>query len=162
MPHVLVICTANICRSPVVEAILRARLWDAGYGDWQVSSAGTLALPGYPAATESVAVAAARGLDISRHESRRVEEHHLEACTLALCMELGHREALHVEYPAHRHKVRLLTEMVGGYEEVEDPIGGPPEEYERMAREVTDLVDRGLPQIVELALANARRQGVGA
>ena len=46
--RVLVVCTANICRSPAAEQLLRARLRDAGVppGDVVVTSAGTHAVEG--------------------------------------------------------------------------------------------------------------------
>lgn len=162
MPEILVVCTANICRSPVVEAILRARLRERGLADWRVASGGTLALPGYEAAEHSRELLAERRLDISGHRSQRVEERHLAASDLVLCMEWGHREALRIEFPHHRGKIHLLTEMVGDHREVADPIGGPRQGYERMVDEVTELIDQGLPRIVELASAHAAaRQHAG-
>lgn len=47
---VLVVCSANVCRSPVVETLLARRLADAGVpGDVSVQSAGWGAEPGTPA-----------------------------------------------------------------------------------------------------------------
>ena len=158
MPEILVVCTANICRSPVVEAILRARLRERGLDDWRVSSAGTLAVEGFDAAEHSAAVLAERGLDLRGHRSRRAEEPHLAAADLVLCMEWGHKEALQVESPRHRDRIYLLTEMVGDDREVADPIGGPRLGYERMVDEVTELVEAGLPRILELARAGSRRR----
>jgi protein-tyrosine-phosphatase len=153
MPEILVVCTANICRSPVVEAILRARLAARDPSGWRVASAGTMAFPGYGAAEHSTAVMAERGFDLGGHRSQPTDERRLAAADLVLCMEPGHKRALVTEFPHHRHKVWLLTEMVGEEHEVEDPIGGPRAGYERMVDEVMDLIDRGLPRIVELVAA---------
>ena len=161
MPEILVVCTANICRSPVVETILDARLAERGLDGWRVSSAGTRALPGFGAAEHSVAVVAELGLDLREHRSRRAEERHVAAADLVLCMEWGHKEALQVEYPEHRGRIYLLTEMVGEDREVADPIGGPRAGYRRMADEVRGLIEAGLPRIVELVRGNARRRGTG-
>ena len=46
MAHIMVVCTANICRSPVAETLLRDRLEKEGLADWEVSSAGTWAETG--------------------------------------------------------------------------------------------------------------------
>jgi len=43
-PSVLVVCTGNLCRSPLAEALLRRRLQEAGL-DADVASAGTAAPP---------------------------------------------------------------------------------------------------------------------
>ncbi len=160
MPEVLVICTANICRSPVAEAVLRSRLEERGTdlpGDreWRVTSGGTLAFPGYGAAEHSAAVMAELGFDLSGHRSQSVDERRMAAVSLVLCMEPGHKRMLQAEFPHHRHKVYLLTEMVGEERAVEDPIGGPRAGYERMVDEVLELVERGLPRIIELATRGA-------
>ena len=79
MPYIIIVCTANICRSPVAEAVLRQRLEArekaAGSGiRWQVSSAGTWADYGQAASTYSVELMAEQGLDISGHGSQPVEQ----------------------------------------------------------------------------------------
>ncbi len=162
MPEILVVCTANICRSPVVEAVIRDRLEGDGDDGWRVSSAGTLAMAGFGPAEHSAAVAGELGLDIRAHRSQRAEEPQVAAADLVLCMEWGHKEALRIEYPQHRDRIYLLTEMVGDDREVDDPIGGPRFAYQQMVAEVVDLVEAGLPRIVELGRQNAlRRRGGG-
>ena len=159
MPHIVIVCTANICRSPVGEAVLRQRLEArekaAGSGDrWQVSSAGTWADFGQAASTYSVELMAEQGLDISEHGSKPVDQALMNSADLLLCMEIGHAEALRAEFPRLAYKVYLLSEMAGPAYGVSDPYGGPRTEYQRMVTEVSDLIDAGLPRIVELALAN--------
>lgn len=69
--RVLVVCTANVCRSPMGEGLLRHHLGSAG-ADVVVTSAGTHA-SGLP--VDPSAVAALRGfdLDISAHVPRRLD-----------------------------------------------------------------------------------------
>ncbi|NCF68708.1 MAG: low molecular weight protein arginine phosphatase [Chloroflexi bacterium] len=154
MAHILIICTANICRSPVAEALIRDRLQKRGLDDWTVSSAGTWAQIRGGAAENSVLVMAQQGLDISDHQSRMVEESHLEQADLVLCMESGHAEALRTEFSKYAYKVYLLTAMVGQAYSVHDPIGEPLTAYERMAKELADLIDKGMDRIVLLAEEN--------
>ena len=166
MPNIVVVCTANICRSPVGEAVLRqhleARKKAAGSGvHWQVSSAGTWALYGQAASTYSVELMAEQGLDISKHGSQPIDRALLDSADLLLCMETGHAEALRAEFPRQAYKIYLLSEMAGPAYSVSDPYGGPRSEYQRMVNEVGDLIDAGLPRIVELALANERRRWAG-
>ena len=163
MPKIVVVCTANICRSPVGEALLRQRLQaqPAAAGQktpWQVSSAGTWADYGQLASTFSVELMAEQGLDISRHTSRPVDEAMVDDADLLLCMETGHAEALRAEFPGQAYKIYLLTEMAGPAYSVSDPYGGTRGDYQHMVAEVTRLVDAGLPQIMKLALANERRR----
>lgn len=58
LPTVLVVCTGNICRSPLAEALLRTRFAGSGL---RVHSAGTHALPGVPMTDPAQQVARARG-----------------------------------------------------------------------------------------------------
>ncbi|MCY4492357.1 MAG: hypothetical protein OXB92_00685 [Acidimicrobiaceae bacterium] len=75
--RVLVVCTGNICRSPMGEAILRARLGAAGVGA-SVASAGTLGWSQHPATPHAVAVMAEMGFDIGDHVSRRLNSDDLD------------------------------------------------------------------------------------
>lgn len=153
MPNIMIVCTANICRSPVAEAILKDRLKKQGYDDWTVVSAGTWAYPGQRAADMSIRLMAEQGLDILNHTSQVVSDPLLSSMDLVLCMEIGHAEALRVEFPAQREKIHLLSEMSGKHYSVPDPFGGPEAGYERMVEEVAKLIDDGMPRIVELASA---------
>jgi protein-tyrosine phosphatase len=154
MPNILIICTANICRSPVVEVLLRNRLQELGLTDWNVSSAGTWAEYGSRPSEFSAQLMAEQGFDISNHRSRIINEALLAESDLVLCMELGHVEALRAEFRKYGSKIYLLSEMSGRRINVKDPYGGPREEYERMVSEVTDLIDKGLPRAIRAAQAN--------
>jgi len=61
---ILVVCHANICRSPYLEAVLKRAL-----PDLTVTSAGFVG-PGRPVPLFSLAVSARRGLDLSEFRSR--------------------------------------------------------------------------------------------
>ncbi len=75
--RVLVLCTANVCRSPMGEALLQRRCAELGV-DVQVTSAGTQRhdLPVDPVA---VAAMAEQGLDIAAHQPRQLDRALLEA-----------------------------------------------------------------------------------
>jgi protein-tyrosine phosphatase len=158
MTQILIVCTANICRSPVGEALLRDRLQKRGLADWTVHSAGTWANWERGASQFSVDVMAQKKLDISSHISRMVDEQLLARSSLVLCMEQGHVEALKVEFPALANRIYLLSEMIGQQFSVHDPYGGTLAMYQQMADELTMLIGDGLERIIELAGKNERRQ----
>jgi protein-tyrosine phosphatase len=81
---VLVLCTANLCRSPMAAALLARRLIGLGLAV-PVSSAGMFCA-GSPALPEVVSVMAAYGLDISFHRSRKVDAACLRGAGLVLGM----------------------------------------------------------------------------
>ena len=155
MAHILIVCTANICRSPVAMVLLRDRLEGRGLSDWTVSSAGTWAMVQRGAATYSRAAMAQVGLDLDDHVARMVEEAYLRDADLVLCMEEGHVEALQNEFPQYADRVYLISEMAGPGYSVADPYGGQYVEYQRMAAEIAGIIDRGLDRIIALAEQNS-------
>lgn len=68
---VLVVCTANVCRSPMAEALLRHHCEALGV-DAAVTSAGT-GSHGLPVDPAAVTALSERGLDISHHHPRRID-----------------------------------------------------------------------------------------
>lgn len=86
--RLLLVCLGNICRSPMAEGWLRARIAQtpalagriavdsAGLGDWHV---------GGPPDPRAVATAAAHGIDISGQRARRLQAADFRADTLILC-----------------------------------------------------------------------------
>lgn len=66
MKKVLVICTGNIYRSPMVAALLSARLAAAGLAEpVQVTSAGIFAVAGAPADPTVAAVLQEHGINVA-------------------------------------------------------------------------------------------------
>jgi protein-tyrosine-phosphatase len=158
MAHILIVCTANICRSPVAAALIQDRLRKSGRNDWTVRSAGTWAMAQRGAAQNSIEVMKAHGFDITgltSHQARMVEESHVQETDLILCMEIGHVEALQMEFPLQAHKVHLITGMIGKPYDVADPYGGSLHAYEAMYEELVRIIDGGLERIITLAEENA-------
>jgi protein-tyrosine phosphatase len=91
-----VLCTGNICRSPMAEVLFAEAL--AGRGvDARVSSAGLLE-DGRPASEHSVTCMADRGLDLDGHASRVMTPAMLAEADLIVGMERRHvREAAVLE-----------------------------------------------------------------
>jgi protein-tyrosine phosphatase len=91
--RVLLVCTANQCRSPLAGAILSAVAKARGI-DLEIGTAG-LGGDGAPATDVTVAVAEGRGLDLGEHRSRTLTPDVLEDADLILGMERVHaREAV--------------------------------------------------------------------
>jgi protein-tyrosine phosphatase len=108
MTEILVICSGNLCRSPLAEAFLRRRLGERFPGeDVRVRSAGTIAWPGSPATTEGVVVAREHGLDTSTHAATALTGSLVEQADLALAMAAEHLAA--VEELGARHVAKSFT-----------------------------------------------------
>ena len=92
MLELLTVCTGNICRSPLAEALLRERLAPL---DVRVSSAGTRALVGYGMTPEAAQLAADYGVpEVAAHRARFLTEGLLETPDLILAMSREHRRAI--------------------------------------------------------------------
>lgn len=157
--HLLVVCTANICRSPVGEILLRTRLQSADLTGWTVSSAGTWTAEGHSAAPFSIALMAERGLDIRAHRSQPVTEALLQQADLVLCMETDHVKSLVKAFPAYQQKIYTIRQMVDKRGSVRDPYGGSRRQYTRMVTELDGLIEQGFLRIETLARDNYQRRG---
>ena len=85
---ITVVCLGNICRSPIGEAVLRARLADAGLSDRvQVDSAGTGDWHlGHPADPRALAALDAAGYPHD-HVARQIRPHWMDGIDLLLAMD---------------------------------------------------------------------------
>src|SRR3989442_8878821 len=91
MKQILLVCTGNICRSPLAAALLTRALAERGFEGIDVSSAGTGAWDGAPASEGAYLVGLERGLDLSGHRARLLTRELVEAADLILTMARHHR-----------------------------------------------------------------------
>ena len=119
--RVLVVCVGNICRSPMAEALLRARLGHRPRFD--VSSAGVSALVGHPADESAILLMKERGIDISSHRARQLTPLLAAEADLILVMESGHERAVLDIAPQARGKVHRIGRF--GNFDVPDPYRLP-------------------------------------
>lgn len=134
---ILVVCTGNICRSPMGEALLRARMEKLGR-QVEIRSAGVGALSNHGADAPARELMQARGIDLSDHRARQVTPELSRWADLILVMDNGHREALCDIDPTARGKTYLWGHWIG--KEVPDPYQQSQEVY----AQALELIDAGL------------------
>lgn len=105
MKNILFVCTGNTCRSPMAEALLRAKAGDR----FDVRSAGVFAVDGGPAAHEAVQVLSERGIDC-HHQSKKLDEALIRWADVILTMTESHKHAVGVRFPESAGKVYTLKE----------------------------------------------------
>jgi protein arginine phosphatase len=139
--NVLLVCTGNICRSPLAEALLVRALKDRTMDGVTVGSAGTGAWDGAPASEGAYLVGLERGLDLSGHRARLLTRELVEQADLILTMARHHRAR--VDELGGEGRVFVLGEYAGreGDEaEVSDPFGGDLDVYRDTCAELEALV----------------------
>lgn len=135
---ILVVCTANITRSPYVAALLRTLLTKHGSHlrrRISVESAGVNANPNMPALPTMSTIAYTKGLDLQNHRSRILTPEMIREATLILTMEQAHKERILQRHPEMFEKVFLITEYGRGQDRSEvgdviDPTGKDLEEFQ--------------------------------
>ncbi|MPV50602.1 MULTISPECIES: low molecular weight protein-tyrosine-phosphatase [unclassified Pseudactinotalea] len=156
-----VVCTGNICRSPMGEVILReavasagladhVRVVSAGTGDWHV---------GDGADHRAAAVMADHGMSLAEHHAAQFTAADFARVDLVLALDAGHETYLRrlAPSPADRDKVRLLrsfdpVSVADDDLEVADPYFGDRRDFEITYEQLRAAVP-GILEHVRAALA---------
>lgn len=121
---ILIICTANICRSPMAERILRKQLVHK-----KVDSAGVKALVGHAADESAVIISEKNGVSLDGHFGQQFDSNLAKHYDLILVMERNHIEQLGRIAPEARGKAMLLGHWINE-REIPDPYRKSDEAFE--------------------------------
>jgi protein-tyrosine-phosphatase len=148
MPHIVFVCTGNICRSPMAEGVMRHKFKEEGRHDMTVSSMGIHGLNGYSATEYAQKVCVEDGIDISHHKARYLVGDELQMADLILCMETVHKKFIQTFFPWLHKKVFLLgawPEKQTRKSGIKDPMGGSYEKYQKVYNLIKTHIERIIP-----------------
>ncbi|MGD9364099.1 MAG: low molecular weight protein-tyrosine-phosphatase [Desulfobacteraceae bacterium] len=132
MFKVLMVCTGNICRSPMAAGLLNHYLPVDLKSRVEVSSAGTHALHGHHAESHALKAMDRIGIDIHHHRARQVTSAIARESDLILTMEAAHVRKVNGLLVWKHKKPIMISEfnMQTPAHDIADPYGGPFSAYE--------------------------------
>jgi protein-tyrosine phosphatase len=141
--RIAMVCSGNICRSPIAEVVLRRLAEQAGLGDrLAVESAGTGTWHvEEPADPRAVSVLREHGYDGSAHRAQGFDPAWFTDRDLVVAMDRGHQRELRAlaPDPAARDRIRLLRSFDPAAPpdaEVADPYFGDARDFDTVLEQV--------------------------
>jgi low molecular weight protein-tyrosine phosphatase len=134
--RVEIVCSGNICRSPIGEVVLRAKLAEAGIDDVEVTSSGTGGWhAGDPMDPRAAAALRRRGYDGSAHRAREFRPGWFAERDLVLAMDSGHLSAL-----ARRGGAAVPIQLFADVD-VPDPYYGDDDGFDDVLMQIEQAAD---------------------
>jgi protein-tyrosine-phosphatase len=107
---IVFICTGNICRSAMAEAIARHVVQEKGITGLKFSSMGVEALIQSPADENAIAALEEINIDLTQHRGRYLVFKELSEAEIILCMDRYHLSFIKGMFPQLAYKCYLLTD----------------------------------------------------
>jgi len=150
--RITVVCTGNICRSPMAEWVLRERFDAAGLGEQvEIDSAGTTAWEeGNPADERTVAAMQRHGHtgDYTTHRARVFDKRWFDDRDLVLAADHGHYTVLRrlAGVTEAKDRIRMIrsfdpTGLKGDALSIDDPWYGDEGSFDQTYAEITAAAD---------------------
>jgi protein-tyrosine-phosphatase len=141
---IVVVCTANICRSPMAAGLLQHALAaePEPLRSLKVVSAGVAGRRGELVSENSVVALKKVGIDIAGHVSQPLTQPMLDGALAVLCMTESHRAMIQLQAEPAPKNLFLFREFMPqrGDKEIADPFGGPIRIYEAARDEMVEAI----------------------
>lgn len=150
--RITVVCTGNICRSPMAEWVLRERFDAAGLGEQvEIDSAGTTAWEeGNPADERTIAAMQRHGHtgDYTVHRARVFDKRWFDDRDLVLAADHGHYTVLRrlAGVSEAKDRIRMIRSfdpsgLKGDALSIDDPWYGDEDSFDQTYDEITAAAD---------------------
>ena len=151
------VCLGNICRSPLAEGLLRAKIADKGL-DWKVDSAGTGGWHiGEPPDPRSVEIARKNGLDITYQRARKFRGYDLEEFDLICAMDSSNFMSIMRQTTNQEEKDKV--KMILNFSHPDRNLNVPDPYYDNGFEGVFEMLDKACEDLIRHYLGHASQNG---
>ncbi|PWM30771.1 MAG: protein tyrosine phosphatase [Verrucomicrobia bacterium] len=139
---VIFLCTGNICRSPMAEALFKhaaaALPADSPVRSLTAMSAGTSAIEGLPISPNSERALESVGVRLPKHASKQLTAEMLGGCFALFAMEQSHLQLAKLQFGKLPERSFAMLEFVkdSPKRDIADPYGYGIDVYERTRDEI--------------------------
>ncbi len=143
---IMFICTGNICRSAMAEAMLKDMLKEQK--NIEVYSSGIYADTGDIPTQHAVEVMKENyNIDLTKHRATHIKESQIEKMDIILCATLSHKVIVQQLYPELSNKIYTIKEYAGLAKEknnydISDPWGYSKAVYQECAKEIEECLNK--------------------
>jgi protein-tyrosine phosphatase len=140
---IMFICTGNICRSAMSEAMLKKMVKEQNK-NIEIYSCGTYADNGDVATNEAIQTMQRYNVDLTNHRATNITKSKIKEMDLILCATLNHKNMVIKMFPELAPKTFTMKEYAGYPQndlDISDPWGYGINVYEECAKEISDCLN---------------------
>jgi len=158
---ILLVCTGNVCRTPMAVGLFKGQLRRRGVDGVEVVSAGTAGWEGGAAMPEAIEALRQLDLDITSHVARQLSAQMVAEADLIVGMAAEHREAAVLLVPDAAPKTFTLKELAfllegrapAGPSDTDETVrSAAADAHARRIEEEVGLIDEDVPDPLGLGL----------
>jgi protein-tyrosine-phosphatase len=144
--NILIVCTANVFRSPVAAGMTKQFLRDKQI---KVESAGILEFRGAPLPQDIMELAERYGIDLSTHIPRQVNASQVRDADLILVFDKKQVAELTKRFPQAKNRIYTIKDYAGysDAKDMEDLWNKPVQVFERFINELKGYVQKCVNRI---------------